>query len=434
MTMESGKGIKILLFIAIVFSLLFADRVYAVDEEMLNRMERIIQMQQEQIDAQAKDIKELRKQLEVLTKTLKKPDETSTESASASGSSEIVRSRSDKVSVQLYGQVNRAFMYVSDGDSSETFSVDNDTTSSRLGVLGKVKANDDTTVGMKVELEYQQNPSDVVSQIDKNNVEGDSFTDRHIDVFVDSKKFGKLSVGKGDTASNGSSEVDLSGTDVVAYSLIAAMSGGILFYDNDTGSLSDTNVNDVFNNFDGLTRDDRVRYDTPAFYGFKASASVLSGSGGDVALRYSAKLGDYKIAAAAAWADPNNEGSKKDIDNQYSGSASVLHSSGLNLTVAGGWRDYEITGRDDPTFFYAKLGFRKGFFKFGESMFSIDYALNNDVDEDRDDAESYGLHFVQDFSNLGTEYFLAYRYHDLDRPGSDFDEIDAIMSGFRVKF
>jgi hypothetical protein len=91
----------------------------------------------------------------------------------------------------------------------------------------------------------------------------------------------------------------------------------------------------VFNDFDGLSRRNRVRYDSPAFWGFQLSGSLLS-DGGDVALRYAAKWGeDWKFAAAAAYADP--QATSDTVDNQYNGSASILHSSGLNLTVAGGY-------------------------------------------------------------------------------------------------
>jgi predicted porin len=106
------------------------------------------------------------------------------------------------------------------------------------------------------------------------------------------------------------------------------MAGGILFYDDDTDALSTaTNIGSVFSNFDGLSRRNRVRYDSPAFWGFQLSGSLLS-DGGDVALRYAAKWGeDWKFAAAVAYADP--QATSDTVANQYNGSASILHSSGI---------------------------------------------------------------------------------------------------------
>jgi len=395
----------------VVLSMLFAGSASAIDEEMIKRMEKIIQQQQAQIEAQSRAIEELQQQVQELGDIQKQQAVTAASAGQAAAAPQaVVSSGGDKVAVKLYGQVNRAFLSSDDGNSSDYYFVDNDNSSSRIGLLGAVKVNDDATVGTRMEFEYQSNPSNEVNQNDKNNVGGDSFDDRHIDAYVKSQKFGKLSIGKGDTASNSTSEVDLSGTSVVGYSSVSDMAGGILYYDNNTDSLSAIDVGDVFSNFDGLSRDDRIRYDSPAFSGFMASASAVSGDGGDLALRYSAKFDNFKFATAVAWANPNNEGSLEDVDNQYSGSASVLHSSGLNLTLAGAQRDYDLSGRDDPTFFYVKLGFRKHFFSLGESRFSIDYATNDDVDQNEDEAES------------------------LDRSGTDFNDIDALMSGVRVKF
>jgi len=435
--MKGGKNMEVQLrkrmklpgmsILAVLLTMLFAGSALAIDEETIKRMEKIIQQQQVQIDAQNNAIEKLQQQVDALTKTAQPP-------VAVSAPPGVVQSRGDKVSVKLYGQVNRAFLYSDDGNSSDYYFVDNDHSSSRIGLLGSVMVNDDVTVGSKMEFEYQQNPSNKVSQNDKHDVGGDSFDDRHIDAYVKSQKFGKLSLGKGDTASNNISEIDLSGTAVIGYSDPNVFSGGIIFYDNNAGSLSTVEVSNVFNNFDGLSRDDRIRYDSPVFSGFMASTSATSGDGGDLAVRYNSKLGDFKIAAGMAWANPNNEDVSADVDSQLSGSASILHSSGFNLTLAAGQRDYDLSGRDDPTFYYAKLGYRKGFFSVGESRFSIDYATNDDVAQNKDEAKSFGFQFVQDFSKWGTECYLGYRNYDLDRSGTDFNDIDAVMSGVRVKF
>ncbi|NIQ96435.1 MAG: porin, partial [Desulfuromonadales bacterium] len=93
---------------------------------------------------------------------------------------------------------------------------------------------------------------------------------------------------------------------VIGYSAIADMAGGILFFDKTAGALSSTAIKNVSSNFDGLSRDDRLRYDTPKFYGVSLAASHVTDDQWDVAVFQSGKFGDFKVAGAASYADPNN--------------------------------------------------------------------------------------------------------------------------------
>jgi predicted porin len=409
----------------------------AVDEKMLERMEQLIKQQQAQIEAQAKALEKLQQQVEALSAT-------AVQEATAAAKAEVARAAvppdvlrtkgGDKVSLQLYGQVNRAFLAADDGDSSDYYFVDNDNSSSRVGLIGEAKVNDDITIGTRLEFEYQSNASNEVNQDNKNldGNDGDGFDDRWIDAQFTSKRFGKLYLGKGSTASDGTSEVDLSGTDVVGYSSIGDMAGGILFYDDNADARSTTTIGGAFSNFDGLSRRNRIRYDSPEFWGFTLGVSALS-DGGDVALKYAAKWGeDWKFAAAAAYAD--YQAVDRAVDDQYNGSASILHSSGLNFTVAAGLRELDDSSRDDPTFYYAKVGYRAKWFEIGETRFSVDYNYTEDLAQDGDEAKSVGFQMVQDIPDWGSEYYLGYRWHALDRDLTDFEDINALMTGVRVKF
>ncbi|MBW2476961.1 MAG: porin, partial [Deltaproteobacteria bacterium] len=349
----------------------------------------------------------------------------------ATAPSRAITSSNDKVKVELYGQLNRGALYVNDGDKSKLYQVDNDNSSTRLGLRGSVQPHADWTLGTRFEVEYQSNASNVVNR-EETSTSGDNFVDRHIDIFLQSDTFGKVSIGKGDTASNNTSEVDLSGTTVAAYSDIAAVAGGQLFYDKSTDTLSGTEIGDVFNNFDGLSRKSRLRYDTPIWRGFSAATSVVSGTGGDVALFYSGKTDQFKIAAAGAYSDPGSDSDT--IDNSWDGSASVLFQNGVNATVAAGLRELKLSGRDDPTFFYAKLGYIAELLSAGKTAFSVDYSFNEDVDEEGDEADAVGLQLVQNIDAWATEFYLSYRFHSLDRSGTNFDDIHAMLSGLRVKF
>lgn len=85
-----------------------------------------------------------------------------------------------------------------------------------------------------------------VSQDYQRNAGPNNFTERRLEVFVNSDTYGRLLLGQGDTSSNNSSEVDLSGTVVVAYSNVADFAGGIQCQED--GDLSGVSIGDTFDN------------------------------------------------------------------------------------------------------------------------------------------------------------------------------------------
>lgn len=340
----------------------------------------------------------------------------------------VVRSGEPKVELTLSGQVNRGLLVTDDGEETEWYNVDNSNSSTRMRLLGKAEITEDFSIGTNMEVQIQSNSSSAVSQ-DNKSTGTVSFTDRKLELVLDHKRYGKLSLGQGDTASNSTSEVDLSGTSVIGYASVGDLAGGTQFRDDDSGELSGIAIGDVFSNLDGLSRDDRIRYDTPSFNGFSAATSFIQNGRWDVAGRYAATLGSVKTAAAIGYSDPDRGG---DTDHRLNGSLSMLHDSGVNLTAAAG-RD-SVDGRDDPTFYYVKLGYQANFFHYGGTNFAIDYYKGDDIDVDSGDATSYGLFAVQNLDDYGTEFFLGIRNYEYDTDDQDFQDVFAMMAGARVKF
>jgi hypothetical protein len=338
----------------------------------------------------------------------------------------------DKMTVQVYGQVNRAVLFANDGDNSELFHVDTDTSSTRFGFKLKASPFDKgLTVGAHMQWEYESNSSTKVNQIDT-NTSGDKLADRILEVFLEGN-FGRLTLGQGSTASDGTSEVDLSGTKLAGLSRVAAIGGGLLFYDDAADALSGVKVSSVMNNLDGNSRKDRLRYDTPKFNGFSAAASVVSDDGDDAedfALRYSGKLGSIKTKAAVSYVNYSG-GSYK---NQISGSFSCLAKNGFNVTLAGGTKDSDVSGKDDPIFYYAKLGYIANLIKAGTTAFAIDFGRFEDQKTNDDEADTIGFGCVQKLKDWYSEVFFGYRMFSLDRTGTDYSDIHTVFTGLRIKF
>ena len=259
------------------------------------------------------------------------------------------------VDFKISGQINRAVLWGDNGNDDDVKFVDNDNSSTRFRFTGENAFDEVWKVGIVWEVQMESNSSsDSGIDIGENSdVGGTSFTERKIEFYVDHKNLGRIWLGQGDTASNSTAEVDLSGTDVVNYSSIVDMAGGFSFRDDDDNVVA--YISDVFNNYDGLSRRDRIRYDTPTFFGFYASSSYMNGQSYDLALRSAHEWQNFgKLATAVAYVPGDNQ---RDEYKQFDGSISFLHNSGLNLTFSHGRRDFDVRDSDDGKNYYGKLGY-----------------------------------------------------------------------------
>jgi predicted porin len=376
----------------------------------------------DELKAQVRAMSQRLQELEAKQEQMEKADQVGVDTRN-------VISGKQGVKLTVSGQVNRGLLYVDNGDQDDFFHVDNDNSSTRVRFVGSGALTDDITVGSQIEVQFESNSTAAI-RIDQDGAAGpNNFTERKLELYVDSKRFGRLWLGQGDTASNGTSEVDLSGTSVVAYSGIADMAGGIQFSDN---NVLGPRINQVFSNFDGLSRDDRIRYDTPSFSGFTGSVSALEGGAVDVGLRFSGEIAATKVVAAGAWADA----SSLDGNNfkQYNGSVSVLTPIGISVTGALGTRDLDSGTGDDPLSYYAKLGYTFDAVSFGSTSIGVDYEAVDDLNQNGDEAQTYGVFAVQRYDKIGAELYLGARNHELDRPGSSFDDVQAVLVGGKVRF
>ena len=276
--------------------------------------------------------------------------------------------------------------------------------------------------------------------MDNQDTEDINFRERKLEFWV-GQKYGKAWLGQGDTASNSTAEVDLSGTTVAAYSALADIGGAFEFQDNGASIVKlDSTGNPILDsagnpipitvggsrtNFDGLSRRDRLRYDTPTFAGFYGSASVMSESRWDAALRYSGDFGWAKLAAAGAYADLGTSSDTQDAI--ISTSASMLFDFGLNLTLAYGKRDQDNT---DPWNLFGKVGYQF----LEKHAASIQYGRTKHLSAKDDEGDSFSIAYVYS-PWKSVEFYANFTKHMLDRDiGDDPDDINIGFFGGRVKF
>lgn len=334
------------------------------------------------------------------------------------------------------GQVNRAVTFTNDGDNTYVRHVDNDVSGSRFRLVGEAKSKD-LTIGATLEFGLNPNNSADTNQANSNSSQNpNTLNHRVADIYFEGR-YGVLSMGKGDTASDGITEVDLSGTDIAGGIALYPVSGFTFLQSGEkggttAGAVTDgPAISDVFDSLSGLGRADRVRYDTPSFQGFTLSLSSQEGGNADAKLSYEGTVEGVDVAAAAGYANTSSTDSNGGL---YGASASAAFSNGFNVTVAVAGQENETTGSDDPFLWYGKLGYSTKIFGAGETAFSVDYHSVNDLAQNNDEARSYGLQVVQNMDAYGTELYAAFRNFALDRTGKNYKDINAGWVGARVTF
>ena len=341
-------------------------------------------------------------------------------------------SSGNKNELVMYGIVTRALLFADDGDRHQLFHVDGSVENTRIGWIARGTLNEDITVQGHIEMDAPlSNPPGAINLDGTESVET-PWGIRIQEVSAEHRRYGKLSLGQGDTASTDRVTVDLSGSDLAAGNNPADMAGGIHFYNRTTGARSVT-IGDVIDKVDGIDKDDRVRYDLPGIGGLGLAVSYTSGGAWDVGAGYGGEVGDFAFELGALYA---NVAPTSTTDGAFWGGAgSIKHKSGLSFTVTGAVKDQKSPGRDDPHYLWGKIGYSAAVFDPGETHLGLSYGRYDDFSQNGDEAASLGLGIVQDLEPIGSNLWLLVRNHELDQAGSDsFDDIFIVSAGALLNF
>ena len=301
-------------------------------------------------------IKMLQGQILELKKRVRKNEEAAMEGAKE-GPPKVARSGKKEIELKVSGQVNRAALIYDDGNRGDVLFVDNDNSSTRLKFQGKGKLSDNWTVGTNFTVQFESNSTQAVNQDAERNQGNNNFTQRKLEFWVDHKRFGRLWLGQGSESFDGVTEKDLSGTGLAGHSDVDDNAGGLEFVRDSADELSGIDINDVYTNLDG-GRDDRIRYDTPKFFGTKLSVAAIAESEYDIVAHMDNTFGSLKVKAGVGYSEIN--GGERDNLEKVAGSASLLHEpTGLSLTVAAGEQEDKTHEDDDTDIDDLKFGLRQ---------------------------------------------------------------------------
>lgn len=406
-----------------------------------------------------------------------------------------------KVSLEIYGQVNESVLWWDDGHESNTYIVTNDNSRTRFGFRGKAKIDSDWEAGYRIEIGIRTANSKRFTQDD------DEGTDTGLDLrdsywYVKSKTYGAVAVGQQADATDGITESNLTQTkDFSKFSDVEDTGLGLLLR-SPTGGKSARSYRNLIGDAgdqpgDGDRRQNVVKYDSPTFAGFTASASWGEDDVWDLALRYAGEFGGFKLAAGIGYGKitdgPETKiecpsrglGVPRDEDcQQFGASVSVIHeATGLffngglgfknddviDTVVVSGSSLYAGQNPDNDDFFWAiQAGIEKKFVPLGKTTIYGEYydyeggaqartlSATDAVNPFAGSAgaiwetglQVYGLGIAQGLDNAATVLYLSYRHVEADLTvrqvvggtasgaiaSSPIEDLDLVQAGAIIKF
>ncbi len=298
-----------------------------------------------------------------------------------------------KVSLTITGWVAEAVQFWDDGQESNVYVVQDSTDlGTNFAFTGTATINSDWSAGYELRVFVDQANSLFNDQNTDDATLGVNVPQSHW--YLKSKTYGKLSVGSQfGAADNAPIFTDFTGTLFHANSV--TFDGGSFFLrpENGTGALTTGRIQQLgFCNglgF-GLSGDcngfptNVVKYDTPVYRGFGASASWGEDDKWETALRYAGEGGGFKYSFAAAYGWTNGDGFVQadgvtpiDTENLQLG-ATIKHlPSALWYHISYGNEDTENPTVPSGQSWYMKVGFSPKVNTLGVTHFYAAYGEND---------------------------------------------------------
>jgi predicted porin len=411
-----------------------------------------------------------------------------------------------KVSLEISGHVNEAVLWWDDGKERNAYIVTNDNQRSRFRFKGKAKIDKDLEAGYQIEVGIRTANSKRVNQF--NSVGNDNAVDAGLDLrdsywFIKSKTYGRISVGRQATATDQITEINLTQTasfskysdveDTGLGFLLRSKNGGLTA--NGVGATGQTGltwrrlIGDGGDQpGEGERRFNAVKYISPEFAGFTASAAWGEDDYWDVALNYSGELHGFEIEAGVGYGEITDGvqtntvcafavGANGVNCRQFGGSVSAIHKeTGLFVNFGAGIKTDERASQtavgaagasNEQTFWSGQVGIEKKFTEYGKTTIYGEYydyngggnsrrtVANGDALDPFPGANAaaqiwstgvnvYGAGIAQGFDKAALVVYLSYRHVEGDLnlrnpttgaiADSPLDDLDLVLSGAIIKF
>ncbi|HYD16256.1 MAG TPA: porin, partial [Hyphomicrobium sp.] len=305
---------------------------------------------------------------------------------------------------------------------------------------------------------------DAINQI--NDTNNDNLNTQMSFWYLASKDYGKVSVGRmAHAAKSAAMFTDQSGTQIIDnYTFLAgfpqfrlregdgtlsALTWGQLGFCYTQGAPLGGDCNGIVMN--------GVRYDTPTFAGFTASASWGEDDFWEVGLRYAGQLAGFKLAFGVGYTEMTDEKTTnlvatltpKDSHFFQAGGYAEHIATGLFLHGAYGNEDNNDTvlanGFIEPNseHYYVKAGIRRKWLPLGATVVYGDYAIYLDqlgpaalaAGATSSELERFGGGIAQELDSAAMTVYAKYQHYQADVDGlTEFKDADFVSFGGLINF
>ncbi len=383
-----------------------------------------------------------------------------------------------KVSLTVSGYVAQEVTWWDDGGESNVYLHGlGPTQASHVKFTGEAKISPGWTAGYAIRI---QNLSD--NPFGRNASTGAAMNQSSPDYnqglnvqmsywYVQSKDLGKVSIGRqANAAKSAAMFTDQSGTQI--FDNYTFLSGFPQFIIRSGGNLTPASLtwgqlgfcysqgSPLGGDCDGLVMN-AVRYDSPVFAGFSASASWGEDDDWEVAARYSGQLSGFKVSLGVGYSENTAEniavalpaGSKKDSRFFQAGGYVEHMATGLFVHGAYGREDNSNTllpggvTPPDSNHWYVKSGVRQKWTPLGATIVYGDFAEYNDqlgpgalaLGATSSTLQRYGGGIAQEIDAAAMTVYLKYQHYDADVDGlsptvGKLDSADFVSTGALINF
>ena len=284
--------------------------------------------------------------------------------------------------------------------------------------------------------------------------------------YVESDTFGKLSVGRlAHAAKSAAMFTDLSGTQIIdnytflagfphfglrdAGGALSPVTWGQLGFCYTQGAPLGGDCNGIVMN--------GVRYDTPVFGGFMASASWGEDDFWEIALRYAGEIAGFKLAFGAGYTEMTTETVTGFVATQAGKDSHFFQAGGYAEHLATGLFVHGAYGREDNNgtvlangfiqpdseHYYVKAGLRRTWTPLGATIVYGDYAAYEDqlgpvalaAGATGSTLERFGGGVAQEIDAAAMTLYLKYQRYQADVEGlGDFKDADFVSFGGLINF